>query len=85
MLSLSLPAAWTDFETQGCSVSCGEGIETLTRSCVGAGECIGESILQRPCSNLPVCGKCRNNLIWFSRVDPLNNTKYFITVPLNLY
>ena len=65
---LFLTAAWTDFTSQGCSASCGEGIETLTRSCVGAGECIGEPILQRPCDNLPVCGKCYQSVMnhWIS-------------------
>ena len=51
-------AAWTEFVSQGCSASCGEGMETFTRTCVGAGECPqGDSFELRPCIDQPACGK----------------------------
>ena len=56
LLSLHL-AAWTEFKSEGCSASCGEGTERFTRACVGAGECEGDDFLEQPCKDLPVCGK----------------------------
>ena len=53
----SFSAAWTEWESQGCSTSCGEGDESFTRSCVGAGECDGEDTKIEPCQDLPICGK----------------------------
>ena len=56
--SLSLPlAAWTEYESEGCSASCGEGTERFTRACVGAGECEGDDFVEQPCNDLPICGK----------------------------
>ena len=52
-----LLATWTEFISEGCSTSCGEGEEKFTRICEGAGECLGEPILMIPCKDLPVCGK----------------------------
>ena len=50
-------ATWTEWDSQGCSTSCGEGFESFNRSCVGAGECTGENRKIEPCRNLPACGK----------------------------
>ena len=52
-------AAWTEFKSEGCSASCGEGTERFTRACVGAGECEGDDFLEQPCKDLPVCGKTK--------------------------
>ncbi len=57
MISIPFSAEWTEFKSQGCSATCGEGTETFTRECVGAGECEGDAFLTQPCKDLPVCGK----------------------------
>merc|ERR1712025_563105 len=53
-------AFWLDWESQGCSATCGQGMETFTRKCLGAGECVGESTKQAPCKDLPSC-ECKDN------------------------
>ena len=50
-------ASWTEWKSQGCSASCGEGLEEFTRLCVGAGECDGDDTKIEPCTDLPVCGR----------------------------
>ena len=56
ILQNAFPAAWTAWESQGCSASCGEGDEMFTRSCVGAGDCEGDAFMTQPCEDLPMCG-----------------------------
>ena len=50
-------ATWTQWQSQGCSVSCGEGLQKYTRVCVGAGQCLGDATKFEPCADLPACGK----------------------------
>ena len=59
MFSLPLEASWSGWESQGCSVTCGEGFHKYTRNCVGAGDCIGDDTKFDPCQGLPICGKTR--------------------------
>ena len=49
-------AVWAEWESQGCSASCGEGVHTFTRACVGAGECEGDDTKYEACEDLPTCG-----------------------------
>ena len=58
MFDSYLSAAWAEWESQGCSASCGEGLHRYTRVCVGAGECEeGDDTKFEPCADLPACGK----------------------------
>ena len=50
-------AFWSPWQWKGCSSTCGEGIETFIRSCMGEGECQGDAIRQEKCEDLPDCGK----------------------------
>ena len=76
-------AAWTEFQSEGCSATCGSGTERLTRVCVGAGQCEGNDFFEQPCKNLPVCGKsavfCKR--IYFREIDQYRQKTFETILP----
>merc|ERR1712003_570762 len=51
-------AAYGDWVSEGCSVTCGTGVETFNRECSGYGECTGDATKTEAC-NLDACETCQ--------------------------
>lgn len=51
-------ASWANWESQGCSVTCGVGQVKYTRACTGgAGSCPGDNTKYESCQDLPACSE----------------------------
>ncbi|KAL5005950.1 hypothetical protein ScPMuIL_017108 [Solemya velum] len=60
--------AWSEWTDEGCGVTCGEGVRSLTRTCTnpaptfGGADCVGEGIMTESCNETP----CPVNGEWTS-------------------
>lgn len=55
--------AWSEWTDEGCGVTCGEGVRSLTRTCTnpaptfGGADCVGEGIMTESCNETPCPGQ----------------------------
>lgn len=58
-INCNMEGRWTDWISSDCSVSCGKGVITHTRQCLGNGKCEGDATKQEACQQAEC--ECPNN------------------------